>query len=859
MGGNRHRLRLFYLALCISQLIIMGLGLTVAYQVQRAYSQNIEYEKSVNADRRSIDELEIFARSASPELLALDDGSSGPTQFSQIAYAAGLFLRKAQELLKDSEGSASSPLFHSQSDVRALITDMNSVAEQSRLAGEAWSAGDSDLARARLTSADRASERVQTTLGAINQEMATAKDDLLTRDSAEARRARFVLGPLSLIGILLVIPAMLYARRLDRNILAYETELEGDRNLLEERVASRTSELRSEIVSRERMESFNSSRNRLLERVAEGKDLGEILTQLVAATEQSVSGSRCLVLLEGAYSPSVIAPSLSPDLVAHLKSTLLVCWDKICNEDSSDGCAMFVRGLYSSAGINLAPAWAHGFQSILAVAITEQRQPRLGVIALLLPDGREYGDFGRQVLLSASRVTLVALKHDRMQAELFRRAHYDPLTNLPNRVLFEDRLQQAVALAGRHKSQVGVLCIDLDGFKQVNDGFGHQAGDILLQQVAQRLSANLRQTDTVARLGGDEFAAVIQDTHDGEGVAKVSDSLIRLLAEPYLIGTTTVRATASIGIAMFPNDGLASAELRRHADLALYRAKERGRNTYQMFSAELGERLQRRNQIEGHLQEALDREGFELYYQPIYATSRALIGFEALIRFRHPELKSISPAEFMPIAEQTGMIPGIGEWVIREACRQTKRWQIAGLGPGSVAVNVSAIELARPHFARLVERTLAEAGLDPRSLHVEVTETAIMSDLETGLATLNALAERGINIAIDDFGTGHSSLSYIHRLPLRTVKIDRSFVQDMIVSHESKAIVRAIVAMAKSLELAVIAEGVETVDQFQAISAAGCDAAQGYLFSAPLSSASAAQLLQSALACSEAQPYSTRT
>jgi diguanylate cyclase (GGDEF)-like protein len=843
MNGIRNKLRLFYLGLCVSQLVVMGLGLAVAYQVQRSYSRNIDYETSVNAGHRALDELEVFARAASPESLALDDNSSDPSQLSQVAYASRIFLQKAQELQNESERSPGSPLVRSQPDLRTLISQMNMVAAQSRLAGEAWAQNDSALARARLTYADRAAERVQTTLGEINQEMSRSRDELLSRENAEARRTRYFLRPLLILGILLTLPALLYARRLNRDIWAYETQLENEKNLLEERVAARTSELRDEIQSRERIESFDSSRNRLLEKVAEGKDLEEILTQLVHATERSLSQSQCLILLGGGHSRSAIAPSVSSDLAAHLETALLNCWDTISIQDAADRCATFVRGLNPHSGVTFADAWSQGFHSILAVPITEPERPLLGVIALLLRDQREPDGFAREVLLSASRMASVALKHDRMQDELFRQAHYDSLTSLPNRVLFEDRLQQAVALASRRKSHVGVLCIDLDGFKQVNDGHGHQAGDLLLQQVARRLASISRKADTTARLGGDEFATILNDARDGESIAKVSESLVRLLAEPYSIGNTIVRTTASIGAAMFPADGTSCAELRRHADLAMYRAKERGRNTYQMFSAELGERLERRKQIEGLLQEALDGEGFELFYQPIYTIAHTLVGLEALIRFRNPELKSISPAEFMPLAEQTGVIPQIGEWVLREACRQGKQWQEDGFEPVPVAVNVSAIQLARPNFAEHVAQILSETGLAPGWLHIEVTETAIMSDFEAGGRELHALAEQGVHIAVDDFGTGHSSLSYIHRLPIKTVKIDRSFVKNMVDSQESKAIVRAIIAMAQVLELTVIAEGVETQDQLVAITKAGCDAAQGYFFSRPLDSISVSRFL----------------
>jgi diguanylate cyclase (GGDEF)-like protein len=548
-------------------------------------------------------------------------------------------------------------------------------------------------------------------------------------------------------------------------------------------------------------------------------------------------------LLSAGHGRSIIAPTVPLDLAAHLEETLLGSWDATSGQETAGSSTIFVRDADPDAKITFADVWRQGFRAIFAAPIVEQPQPLLGVIALLVRDTREPDDFTREVLLSASRMASVALEHDRMQDELFRRAHFDPLTELPNRVLFEDRLQQAVALAGRRKSNVGVLCIDLDGFKQVNDGHGHHVGDGLLQQVAGRLTSTLRQTDTIARMGGDEFAVVVHDTRNGEGVAKICDVLVRLLAEPYTIGSTIVRTTASIGAALFPADGASCTELRRHADLAMYRAKERGRNTYQMFSAEIGDKLARRKLIEGYLQEALDREGFELCYQPIYTVSRTLVGLEALIRFSNPELRSISPGEFIPVAEQTGMIPRIGEWVLREACRQAKQWQDDDLASVPIAVNVSAIQLARPNFAESVGQILSEIGLAPQWLHIEVTETAIMGDFEAGGRELYALAERGVHIAIDDFGTGHSSLSYIHRLPVKALKIDRSFVQDMINSYESKAIVGAIVAMAQSLDLTAIAEGVETQEQLTAVTKAGCGVAQGYFFSRPLDRFSVTALL----------------
>ena len=857
MNGNRHKLRLLYLALCTCQLVVTGLGLAIAYQVHHSYSRNIDYERSVNDEHRAVSELQSLARVASPESLALDDDSDGSSQFSQIRYSAAIFLRKVKELRDEADRDPHSPLVRSRDDLDALTSQMNMVAQQSQLAGQALDQHNIPESRARLTYADRAATHVQTILGDISQQMSSAKDEVLARENIEARRTSMILVPLSIVGILLVLPALLYARRLDRNIWGYEAQLETERTLLEERVSSRTAQLRAEIESRKAMEAFNVSRNRLLEKVVEDKNLDEVLIELADATAQSVRGSRCLILLGGRTRPP-IAPGIGGEIAYFLQRALHGGWELLAGGEAQHHSMVCVRRLDPNASRDFAEVWADGFHGILAVPIIEPGQSRLGVIALLLQDDRE-PHFAREVLLSASRMASVALEHGRMQNELFRRAHHDALTDLPNRVLFEDRLQQSVARAARRKGSVGVLCIDLDGFKQVNDQYGHQMGDWLLQQVASRLTTHLRATDTIARVGGDEFVAVLDDVREVDSVAKVSESFIRLLAEPFTCGNIILRTTASIGAAIFPTDGESPAELQRHADLAMYRAKERGRNTYQMFSADLGERLARRRQIERHLQDALEGEGFELCYQPIYTISRALVGLEALVRFRQPELKHISPGEFILVAEQTGQISYIGEWVLREACRQAREWQRAGLKPVPVAVNVSAIQLGRPDFASHVAQILRETDLEPAWLQIEVTETAIMNDFEEGGRQVYALAELGVRISIDDFGTGHSSLSYIHRLPIGTLKIDRSFVQQMVDSQESRAIVRAIIAMAKSLELRVVAEGVETEDQLHALARAGCEVAQGYFFARPLDHSSVSALFspEAAIQSSDAE-YTAR-
>jgi diguanylate cyclase (GGDEF)-like protein len=839
--GNRHKLRALYLALCALQLLITGLGLTLAHNVEQSYSQNIAYERMVNAEGRAVTELAALALASTPQDLSLDD-SAGPQNWSEKKYACTLFIAKAQDLLQDSQ-KENSPLARSEAELRSLIADMSEVARQQLLAAAASAQGDAPRLRAYLTYAERAAARLNTTLGNIREEISRAKDEVLAAQTSQVYRVRSYLRPLSILGLLFVLPAILYARSLDKHIWAYEAKLEEERNQLEDRVTTRTAALRAEIERRIWVESFNRSRNRLLEMVVEGKCLEDVLSQLAEAAEKSMPEGRCLISLLGGESGLIIAPRIAPEVVSRVTPVLTSQW-QLLTPAQADG-SLFLTDADPDTKAAHPALWTNGVHALLAVPITERPEEELGFVALLLTDNRKPDGFLKEMLLSAGRMAAVAMAHYRMQDELFRRAHHDPLTDLPNRILFEDRLQQAMARARRSERKVGVLCIDLDGFKQINDQHGHQTGDWLLRQVAARLTSRLRSTDTVARFGGDEFLAVLDDLADTDGIATVSESVLRALEEPFVIGATVLRTTASIGAAVFPSDGNSADELKRNADLALYRAKERGRNTYQIFSAALSEKLARRREIECRLREALEHNGFELYYQPIYTVARELVGLEALLRFRPSELKAISPGEFIPVAEQTGLISQVGEWVMREVCRQGKEWQAEGFAPVPIAINVSAIQLGRLDFAAQVAQILRETGFPPERLRIEVTETAMMNDVEEGGKQLYALEELGVHISIDDFGTGHSSLSYIHHLPIDTLKIDRSFVQQLVSSDETRAVVRAITAMARALELTVVAEGVETQAQLSAAATAGCDVIQGYLFGRPQDAGS----LRGLLAC----------
>jgi diguanylate cyclase len=426
-------------------------------------------------------------------------------------------------------------------------------------------------------------------------------------------------------------------------------------------------------------------------------------------------------------------------------------------------------------------------------------------------------------------------------------ATHDALTALPNRLLFDDRLSQAIAHAERSGDRFALAVLDLDRFKLINDSLGHRAGDELLKDVARRLKGALRSVDTIARLGGDEFVVIIAEIHAPEHAMRVAHKMMLSLQPPLRIGDVDVHSSASIGIAYFPTDGTTGEALFAHADAAMYAAKQRGRKSVQRFAPDMDTLTQERVKLEGDLHQALALNQFELHYQPkVDAMSGRIRGAEALLRWRHAERGLISPSEFIPLAEESGLIIPIGEWVIREVCRQLKAWQLDGLPVMRVAVNVSAAQFQQRSLVDTVRRALDDAGIGAKSLELELTESAVMSNPEESAATLQVLSRMGVAVSVDDFGTGYSSMSYLRRFPLDKLKIDRSFVNDLTVSAEAAAVVQGIISLAHSLRLTVIAEGVETPEQLELLRSFGCDQYQGFHFSPPISSAAYKQLLRSA-------------
>jgi diguanylate cyclase (GGDEF)-like protein/PAS domain S-box-containing protein len=435
-----------------------------------------------------------------------------------------------------------------------------------------------------------------------------------------------------------------------------------------------------------------------------------------------------------------------------------------------------------------------------------------------------------------------------MALQMAHSAQHDFLTGLPNRMLLNDRVSQAISLAARHMKKVAVLFLDLDGFKHINDSLGHPIGDKLLQSIAKRLVDCGRSSDTVSRQGGDEFVVLLSEVEQSDDAATTARRMLQAVAEPHSIGQHDLHVTASIGLSIYPDDGLDAEALIKNADTAMYQAKENGHQSYQFFKPAMNVRAVERQSIEESLRRALERQEFALHYQPIINLGTGEItGAEALIRWTHPIRGPVSPAQFIPVAEDCGLILPIGNWVLREACKQARAWVDSGLPLGTMAVNISAIEFRDERFLEGVFGILKDTGLDPRSLELELTESVLMKRAESTESILKALRARGVQVAVDDFGTGYSSLSYLRRFPIDALKIDQSFVRQITTAPDETTIVTAVISMGRSLKLRVVAEGVETQEELAFLQAHQCDEAQGYFFSRPLPPKQFAKLLKTGI------------
>jgi diguanylate cyclase (GGDEF)-like protein len=461
----------------------------------------------------------------------------------------------------------------------------------------------------------------------------------------------------------------------------------------------------------------------------------------------------------------------------------------------------------------------------------------------------------REVLIQERTRQLISTNKDlereiserkRAEDDLLHLAHHDPLTELPNRLLFIDRLEQSISKARRMGEQIAVLFIDLDRFKKINDSLGHTVGDELLRRVAQRFQSSIRNEDTVSRLGGDEFTVIMESLHKPQHATVTAQKLIEAMEEPFVIQGHEFFITTSIGISLYPQDGAIAEELLRNADSAMYRAKDEGRNTFQFYTSDMTEQAFERILMETNLLRAIEKKELVVYYQPqISLKTREIIGLEALIRWNHPELGLVSPARFIPLAEDNGLILPIGEYVLSTACRQLAEWERLGIRPGRVSVNLSGKQLQKKGLLDMISKALEDCSCQPEWLELEVTEGFVMEDPEHSIPVLQSIRDLGIELAIDDFGTGYSSLAYLKRLPITKLKIDQSFVRDIPDDPEDEAIARAILALGYSLNLKVIAEGVENAAQEAFLLNEGCVEAQGFFYAAPLPVEEIDQLLNS--------------
>jgi diguanylate cyclase (GGDEF)-like protein/PAS domain S-box-containing protein len=422
-------------------------------------------------------------------------------------------------------------------------------------------------------------------------------------------------------------------------------------------------------------------------------------------------------------------------------------------------------------------------------------------------------------------------------------AHHDSLTDLPNRLLFNDRLSHAIVLAQRHRRKLAVLFLDVDRFKHVNDSLGHRIGDRLLQAVAQRLLGCVRRSDTVSRQGGDEFVVLLPEVDDAQDGAVSAEKMLQAVSEPYCIDQHELRVTASIGIVVFPDDGADADTLLKHADIAMYHAKEQGRNNYRFFEPELNIRVLERQALESGLRRALENQELMLHYQPkMNLQSGAIVGVEAFLRWHHPQRGLILPSQFVPIAEACGRIVPIGRWVLREACSQIKAWRRAGMPPMRIAVNISGPELREKDFVSSLREILADTGVAAGDLELELTESVLIQDTTFAVEILRSLKSLNVRLALDDFGTGCSSLSHLKRFPIDILKIDSSFVRELPTDANASSIVGAVIGMGRNLGMQVVAEGVESREQLKCLKQLGCPQGQGYYFGEPVAAAQFAPL-----------------
>lgn len=609
-----------------------------------------------------------------------------------------------------------------------------------------------------------------------------------------------------------------------------------------------------DITDRKGAERLLEGQARLLEMIAKGRPLDEFFTELILLIELLLPGIKGSVLLlseDGRHLLHGAAPSLDEVYCAAIHGVEIGPNVGSCGTAAWRGEQVIVSDvlsdlLWEGYADLLRPC---ALRSCWSTPIVSRERQVLGTFALYSGEVGVPGDRQQELIAMAAHLAGIAIERKRAEDRISFMAHHDALTGLPNRVLFEEQVAGMLE-AIRGCDQWAVLAfLDLDNFKLINDSLGHTAGDELLKAVAERMRAAVRKSDVVVRVGGDEFIILLNGLPtEQEVVLSRLEDIRAAIATPVQLNDCSLQVTCSMGVACFPNQGRTVSELLANADMAMYRAKELGRNNLQVFSEEMAAKAHEKLQRQEELREAIAREEFVLHYQPqMSLESGRIFAAEALLRWRHPLRGMLSPATFVPLAEETGLIVPIGDWVLRTACRQCKAWQDAGLAPLIISVNVSARQFRERNWAARVAAVLTETGLEARYLELELTESLIMQDVQGAIATMHELEAIGVHLAIDDFGTGYSSLSALKRFPVRRLKIDRSFVEDIPSDPDDKAITSAIISLAQKLGLRVIAEGVETLDQVEFLRQSGCDEIQGYFFSRPLPAGDFEALLRQTL------------
>lgn len=595
-----------------------------------------------------------------------------------------------------------------------------------------------------------------------------------------------------------------------------------------------------DITERKLGESILAGQNHVLEMIGMDAPLHDVLMALARLLEAHFDGMHAAILLldqDGLRARLGAAPSLAPDYLRALDGIA------VGSRVGAGGARGAGGRQFALIDVRQDLQWAdyrdlakrHGYHACWAAPILSAKGEVLGALGMHYREPHQACAIELKLAEDTARIAGIAIERKRTEAKFNHMAYHDALTGLPNRVLLQDRLNQAIIHGERIKDSGAVLFIDLDQFKQINDTLGHHAGDRLLQEVARRLQNCMRKEDSLGRLGGDEFVLTLMAPADSRSAAQVAQKIMDALQAPVMLDGLAVKVSCSVGISMYPGDGQSAEVLMRNADIAMYRAKAKGRGNFQYFTPDLNVQVQNRNSIAVNLRQALARGEFSLDYQcQVALSSGAILAVEALLRWRHPERGLIAPLEFIAVAEDTGLILPIGDWVLRAGCAQLKRWHDAGHGGLRLAINLSPRQLVQSDIVNVLAGILTETGLPPTALSLEITEDILAYPFEEKLRTLRLLRQLGVHLSLDHFGTGYSSLADLQRLSLDSLKIDGSFIRGIGGAAKDMALTNAIIAMAAQLQLQVIAEGVETGEQASFLRAHGCQVGQGYFYGKPV-------------------------